>query len=149
MKGRRAGEVLSDEALDALEMGLLRDKVALSRNADEILAGKDAGAMLRVYKDGSATLYLRTNPTRYEVLHESQHIEHLRQIGAQRYIEMRKTAAGNLGNAGKVSGTENSQWVTDAWLRFDAAWLRHRRWLEPNLVGRRLHAWLRKIACGC
>lgn len=84
MKGRQAGEVLSDEALDALEMGMLRDKVALSRNADELLAGKDAGAMLRVYKDGSATLYLRSNPTRYEILHESQRFDHLRQIGAQR-----------------------------------------------------------------
>jgi hypothetical protein len=96
MKGRRAGEVLSDEALDSLEMGLLRDRVVLSRNADEFLSNEGAGAMLRVYKDGSATLFLRSNPTRYEILHESQHFEHLRQIGAQRYIELRKTAAGNL-----------------------------------------------------
>jgi hypothetical protein len=96
MKGRKEGEVLSDEALDALEKGLNRDLITLLRNEDELLAGENAGAKLRVYKDGSATLYLRSNPTRYEILHESQHIEHLRQIGAQRYIELKRTVAGNL-----------------------------------------------------
>jgi hypothetical protein len=96
MRGRRAGEVVSDAGLDQLERGLLRDRITLTRNADVFLESKNAGGLVRVYKDGSASLFLRKNATRYEILHESQHIEHLRQIGAQRYIELSKTKAGNL-----------------------------------------------------
>lgn len=96
MTGRRAGQVVSDAGLNQLERGLLRDRIVLSRNADQLLASKNAGGMVTVYKDGSATMYLRSNPTRYEILHESQHIEHLRQIGPQRYIDLGKTAAGRL-----------------------------------------------------
>lgn len=96
VEGRRGGQIVSDSALEQLERGLLRDRVVVSRNADAMLAGDDAAAKLRVYRDGSATMFLRSNPTRYEILHESQHIEYLRQIGPERYRDLRSTPAGNL-----------------------------------------------------
>jgi len=82
--------------LDVLEKGLLRDGAALSRNADALLLAKQASGKITVYKDGSATIFLRSKPTRYEVLHELQHLEHLREIGAQRYISLARTRLGNV-----------------------------------------------------
>ena len=96
MIGWRGGEVVSDAALNQLERGLLRDGVTLARNADAMLDQKGAHGLLRVYKDGSATMFLRSNPTRYEVLHESQHLEQLRQIGANNYFQLASTPQGNL-----------------------------------------------------
>lgn len=131
VKGRRIGEVVSEAGLDQIERGLLRSKVTLTRNADEFLDSQGAGGLLRVYKDGSASLFLRKNPTRYEILHESQHIEHLQQIGAKRYIELRKTKAGNL---------ELEQFVYDNlrrhhWDGLTAAEIKHAQWYIRDVLG--------------
>jgi RHS repeat-associated protein len=96
MKGRRGGEVVSDQALKNVEWSMLSNRVVLSRNADAMLARSQAGGVFRVYKDGSATMFLASNPTRYELLHELQHYEHFMQIGPQKYLQLGKTAAGQL-----------------------------------------------------
>lgn len=131
MLGRRGGRVVSDAALDQLERGLLSNRITLIRNADNLLSSKNAGGLLRVYRDGSASLFLRKNPTRYEVLHESQHIEHLRQIGAKRYIELSKTKAGNL---------ELEQFVYDNlrrhhWSSLTPDEIKHSQWYICDVLG--------------
>jgi len=85
VQGRRAGTVVPDGVLSRLDWRLLRNKVALSRGADDLLAEAGAGGMFRVYKDGSATIFLRSNPTRYELLHELKHYEHFLDVGADAF----------------------------------------------------------------
>jgi hypothetical protein len=70
-------------------------------------------------------------PTRYEILHESQHIEHLRQIGAKRYIELSKTKAGNL---------ELEQFVYDNlrrhhWSSLTPDEIKHAQWYICDVLG--------------
>ncbi len=94
---------------------MLRDKVVISRNADQFLRGKVATGIFRVYRDGSATIFLCSSPTHYEVMHELMHYEHFKKIGARLFS--------------KLSFLEREQYVYDA--------LRNRYWKSLNQIERR------------
>ena len=81
LTGRRGGRIVSDAVLMRLERSLLRDKVVISRNADPFLRGRAATGIFRVYKDGSAAIFLRSDPTHYEVMHELMHYRHFKDVG--------------------------------------------------------------------
>ena len=83
-QGRRGGQLYGETRLAALERYLLRRRVSIVRNADEFLHSRRANSLFRAFNDGSATVYLRANPTRYEVLHELQHYVDFRNIGRSR-----------------------------------------------------------------
>jgi hypothetical protein len=80
------------------------------------LRGKAATGIFRVYKDGSATLFLRSNPTHYEIMHELMHREQFQRIGAILFS--------------KLSRLEREQYVYDAlrkkcWKRLTQAEQQH------------------------
>jgi hypothetical protein len=74
--GRRLGTVVEKAELDDLAKKLAqRSKVtSLARDQDAMLTAKKADALFLPYKDGSSTIYLKKNPTRYEILHELAHL---------------------------------------------------------------------------
>ena len=81
MIGRRGGTVVADDVLKRLEPLLLKNRVVVSKNADRMLAGRAASGIFRVFKDGSATIFLRSDRTRYELIHELKHYGHFMTIG--------------------------------------------------------------------
>jgi RHS repeat-associated protein len=85
MMGRRGGNVVTEGALDALSFRLIRNRVNLVRNADAELKALGAGGLFRVYKDGSAAIFLRRNATVYEVAHELRHYQQYLDIGPDAY----------------------------------------------------------------
>jgi RHS repeat-associated protein len=97
MSGTRRGGTLYGEAqLDKLQRYLVRPsrrcRVLLRRNADDFLSQvakrrmvKEVGGLFRAYPDSTGFLFLRSNPTRYEVLHELRHFIDFRRLGYQAY----------------------------------------------------------------
>jgi hypothetical protein len=90
--------------------------VVISRNADLFLRGKAATGIFRVYRDGSAAIFLRSDATHYEVRHERIHYQHFRDIGATAFS--------------KLSVREREQYVYDRlrtryWRRLTQAEQRH------------------------
>lgn len=79
--GRMGGRIVPDTVLMRVERSLLRDKVVIQRNADQFLRGRAATGIFRVYKDGSAAIFLRSDPTHYEAMHELMHYRHFKEIG--------------------------------------------------------------------
>jgi len=59
MMGRRGGTIVADDVFKRLEPSLLKSSVVISKNADKMLAGRGASGIFRVFKDGSATIFLR------------------------------------------------------------------------------------------
>ena len=93
MIGRRGGIAISPTVITRLNSEI---------NGLTVLTDQDAfikignAAMITVNADGTAVIRLRSGATRYELLHELQHFEHLQKIGAATYIAEAKTVAGNL-----------------------------------------------------
>ncbi len=81
--GRMGGRIVPVTVLKRVERRLLRDKVAIHRDSDRLLRGRAATGIFRVYKDGSAAIFLRSDPTHYEVMHELMHYHHFKDMGAQ------------------------------------------------------------------
>ena len=79
--GRMGGRIVSVAILKRVERRLLRDKIVIYRNSDRFLRGRAATGIFRVYKDGSAAIFLRSDPTHYEVMHELMHCRHFKDIG--------------------------------------------------------------------
>ena len=83
MIGRRLGTVMEKAEFDALEATVGRGRTAtrLARDADAFLKEQKVDAMFRPYADGSSTVFVKANATRYEVLHELAHREHFAALG--------------------------------------------------------------------
>jgi hypothetical protein len=81
--GRMGGRIVPDTVLKRVERSLLRDKVVIQRNADQFLRGRTATGIFRVYKDGSAAIFLRSDSTHYEVMYELMHYRHFKDIGSK------------------------------------------------------------------
>jgi Metallopeptidase toxin 4 len=117
MIGRRGGTLVADEFLKRLEPTLLKNRVVVSKNADRMLAGRAASGIFRVFNDGSATIFLRSDRTRYELVHELTHYRHFRSIGADSFR--------------RLTRLEQEQFVYDAlkrsrhWKDFTAAEIQH------------------------
>ena len=61
MIGRRGGTVVGDNVLKRLEPSLLKKRVVVSKSADRMLARRAASGIFRVFQDGIATIFLRSN----------------------------------------------------------------------------------------
>ncbi len=130
MTGRRGGTVVPDNVLKRLDPSLLKNRVVVSKNADRMLAGRAASSIFRVFKDGSATIFLRSDRTRYELVHELRHYGHFRTIGADSFR--------------RLTRLEQEQFVYDAlrksrhWREFTAAEIQHAQDYIRSLGG---NAW--------
>ena len=130
MIGRRGGTVVADDVLKRLEPSLLKNRVVVSKNADRMLAGRAASGIFRVFQDGSATIFLRSDRTRYELVHELRHYGHFRTIGADSFR--------------RLTRLEQEQFVYDAlrrsrhWRGFTAAEIQHAQDYIRSLGG---NAW--------
>ena len=113
MTGRRGGTVVGDDVLKRLEPSLPKRRAVIAKNADRMLSGKAASGIFRVFQDGSATIFLRSDRTRYELVHELRHYEHFRKVGPDSFR--------------RLTRVEQEQFVYNArrrslhWRRFTAA----------------------------
>jgi hypothetical protein len=110
--GRRLGTEMEKAELDALEKSLLQQRpkvTVLSRDQDAMLTNLGGSSMFRALPDGSSTIFLKSNPTRYEVLHELAHLEHFESL------------KNDFKNWCKLTMTQKEQYVYDA-LRKSASW---------------------------
>jgi hypothetical protein len=95
-----------------------------------MLAGRAASGIFRVFKDGSATIFLRSDRTRYELVHELRRYGHFKTIGADSYR--------------RLTRLEQEQFVYDAlrrsrhWTGFTAAEIQHAQDYIRSLGG---NAW--------
>jgi hypothetical protein len=80
--GRRLGTVMEKAELDQLEKKLLKRAKAttLAKDKDAMLKAKGGAGMFTAHQDGSSTISLMANPTRYELLHELAHLEHFESL---------------------------------------------------------------------
>jgi hypothetical protein len=130
MIGRRGGTVVGDDVLKRLEPSLLKNRVVVSKNADRMLTRRAASGVFRVFQDGSATIFLRSDRTRYELVHELRHYQHFKTIGANSFR--------------RLTRLEQEQFVYDGlrrsrhWRRFTAAEIQHARDYIRSLGG---NAW--------
>lgn len=78
MKGFKDGELISDSVIKRLSSRLNRNNVSIIKNewSQELLEKSGDGAQFVRFKDGSAGILLRPNPTRYQLVHELKHYEH-------------------------------------------------------------------------
>lgn len=107
---RLDGQLYGHKAIEKLGGYLERRGVTLhvgGEYADELLDLKGANGLFRAKADGTGELFLRADPTWYEVLHELQHFIDHRNLGFEGYK--------NLGKIGR------EQSVYDA-LRANRAW---------------------------
>jgi hypothetical protein len=79
--GRRDGKLMGAGNMDKLKKGLGKWDIKVVENADEFLKGKGNAA----FDSKSGTIYLKGNPTRYEVLHEVSHAIDYRTYGKKGY----------------------------------------------------------------
>ncbi len=80
MKGWKNGDVVPEAVLRRLSGRLSRHRVSIINNewAQSILDRTGDVAQFVRFKDGSAGILLRPNPTRYQLAHELKHYEHWR-----------------------------------------------------------------------
>jgi RHS repeat-associated protein len=88
---RVAGELYGAERLEKLAQYLAERDVELVPNADALLDSvstpiEQVNARLQVFEDETAKLYLRSDPTRYEVWHELGHYLDFRDMGYDAFI---------------------------------------------------------------
>ena len=91
--GRLGGQLYDPKKLAQLEGYLGRRGVTLKVGDEFVPAGKAGG--FAASPDGSATLFLRSNPTQYEVWHELGHFRHWRQLGAGDYLGLQRWSRAN------------------------------------------------------
>jgi len=80
--GRRDGALLGATNMSRLKAGMGRWGITITENADDFLAGRGNAA----FDPASMTIYLKGNPTRYEVLHEVSHALDFRALGKAEYL---------------------------------------------------------------
>ncbi len=117
---RRGGALYGDAKLAKLENYLAKRGVTLEKNADAFLDARNANGAFRSMGDGTAKMYLRSNATRYEVLHELSHFNHLRSVGPTAY-----QAAGRVAKEQFVYNAlkSNRAWSTFAQTERDHAFM--------------------------
>ncbi len=87
---RLGGRLYGEGQLVKLESYLGRRNVTLVRDADEFLAAQGANGLFRANANGTGALYLRSNPTQYEVWHELQHFRDFRNTGFDAYKALQR-----------------------------------------------------------
>ena len=90
--GRLDGELYGDAQLAKLESYLARRNVTLVKDADTFLDNLKAGAAFEPLQNGAGNLYLRSNPTAYDVWHELVHYRDFARLGYDEYIGLGSAA---------------------------------------------------------
>jgi hypothetical protein len=107
-QGRNKGQILSNETLDRVEKILAKKDVKLVRNADAFLNTRGAGATFEANRTGESKLYLRSDPTKYELFHELKHYGDFKLLGFDEYLKL-----GRLGREESVfEYMQRQTWLT-------------------------------------
>ena len=93
------GELYDANKLDGLEKDLSAHGVKLERDADRLLASIRGGiaAGFQALGPGKGVMYLKSNATVREVLHEMVHFNQFRELGYEKYMALRKTGQHEMG----------------------------------------------------
>ena len=92
-RGSFGGELYDKNQLDSLEKKLAAHGVELMRDADEFLASVRGGigAGFQAKGPGKGEMYLKSNATVREVLHEMIHFRKFRDLGYEGYLKLRES----------------------------------------------------------
>ena len=93
------GELYDANKLDDLEKDLSAHGVKLERDADRFLASIRGGiaAGFQALGPGKGVMYLKSNATVREVLHEIVHFNQFRELGYEKYMALRETGQHEMG----------------------------------------------------
>jgi len=98
-RGSFGGELYDKSQLDSLEQELAAHGVELMRDADEFLASVRGGigAGFQAKGPGKGEMYLKSNATVREVLHEMIHFRQFRDLGYEGYLKLRESGRHEMG----------------------------------------------------
>ncbi len=93
------GDLYDSNKLDGLEKDLAVHGVTLERDADRFLASIRGGiaAGFQALGPGKGVMYLKSNATVREVLHEMVHFNQFRELGFEKYMSLRETGQHEMG----------------------------------------------------
>jgi hypothetical protein len=128
VRGSFGGDLYDRSKLDALEGELAQHGVILHRDADEFLGERGIAGGFHAIGPNKGAMYLKSNATIREVLHEMIHFRQFRDRGYAGYMEFRKTGQHEIEVLNWFNNNQDVYRLNSE--EYQAEWKNQRKWKE-------------------